>query len=96
MHRPEAEKNLHIAHLDLGRIYEKRKEYPQAVAALKEAIRIEPSRADAHYRLALTYQAMGKTKEAEAESKLAQQLQAKTREVLLHKVSGEAPKLPVE
>jgi len=71
-------------------------EYPQAVAALKEAIRIEPPQADVHYRLALTYQAMGKTHKAEAKSKRAQQLQATTRDDLLHKVSGEAPKLPVE
>ncbi len=84
-------RDLRIAHLDLGIIYSHEKKYPNAVAELKEAIRIDPSQADAHYRLSITYQAMGREREAEAERRRVAELHEQTREELLHEISAPPP-----
>ncbi len=84
-------RDLRIAHLDLGIIYSHEKKYTHAVAELKEAIRIDPSQVDAHYRLSITYQAMGREREAEAERRRVAELHEHTREELLHEISAPPP-----
>src|SRR5215470_17058923 len=43
----------------------------EAVLALQEAVRLDPNLAEAHFRLALGYESLGKREEAESEYKKA-------------------------
>jgi tetratricopeptide (TPR) repeat protein len=43
----------------------------EAVAAFQQAIKVDPELAEAHFRLGLTYEALGKREDAEAEYKKA-------------------------
>ena len=84
-------RNLRIASFDLGIINTQEKRYADAVSDFKEAIRADPARSDAHYRLALAYQAMGRPQDAAAERRLVFRMQEKTQQDLLHKISGPPP-----
>ncbi|HUU12356.1 MAG TPA: tetratricopeptide repeat protein [Terriglobia bacterium] len=83
--------SIRIAHLDLGIIYTEQREYDRAVEALTEAVRLGPEQADAHFRLAATYRAMGRREDKDAELREVRRLHEKTREDLLHKISGPPP-----
>ena len=85
--------SIRVTYLDLGIIYTYQKQYARAAAALQRAIRLDPQRADAHYRLAITYHALGREAESEAEQNKVAKLQNKTRDDLLHKISGPPPVL---
>lgn len=63
----ELQKNLRIAHLDLGILYAEGRHYEPAIAELREAVRIDPKDFAARYRLARLYQELGRTAEADAE-----------------------------
>jgi tetratricopeptide (TPR) repeat protein len=89
-------RDIRVAFLDLGIIHTRQKEYPRAVAALKRAIQLDPSQTDAHYRLSVAYEEMGRKRDAEAERKLLGRLQERTREELLHKISGPPPAPRIE
>jgi tetratricopeptide (TPR) repeat protein len=67
----------------------------KAVAELREAERLDPARADAHYRLGRVYEAMGRRREAQAELAIVKRLESEQAEDALHKVSGRPPALPV-
>jgi tetratricopeptide (TPR) repeat protein len=58
---------IRLVHLDLGIILIDHKDYAQAEFHLREAIRLDPSKPDAHYRLGKLWSAVGREKEAEAE-----------------------------
>jgi tetratricopeptide (TPR) repeat protein len=86
---------VRIAHLDLGIVYAGRKQNDRAMRELREAVKLDPSRADAHYRLARVYQSLGRAAEAEAELATVKQLHEDRLEDMLHKVSGRPPSLDV-
>jgi|HubBroStandDraft_1064217.scaffolds.fasta_scaffold04841_3 tetratricopeptide (TPR) repeat protein len=79
---------IRIVHLDLGIIFAGRKEYGPAERELREAVRLDPSKADAHYRLAQVYQSLGRTAEAKAERAVVTGLHEKRNEDLLEQISG--------
>jgi tetratricopeptide (TPR) repeat protein len=83
---------IRIAHLDLGIAYAGRKEYEPAARELREAVRLDPSRADAHYRLAQVYQSLGRATEAKAERAAVTNLHEKHNEDLLQQISGKPPR----
>ena len=56
-------------------------------------MRLDPSRADAHYRLAQVYQNLGRTAEAKAERAAVTRLHEEHNEDLLQQVSGKPPRL---
>jgi tetratricopeptide (TPR) repeat protein len=82
------QKDIRIAHLDLGVIYSDQKRYQEAVSQLKQAIALDPERADAHYRLARVYRESGDPTQAAAQLEIVKQLHEKTNEDLIVKISG--------
>jgi len=83
-----------FTHYDLGVLETKEKNYDGAVSELRKAIELDSKRADAHYRLAEVFRAQGKTKLAQEELDKVAQIQAGTRENLLHEISGSPPQAP--
>jgi Flp pilus assembly protein TadD len=59
------------AELDKGKELYRNDQDAEAVLAFLEAVRLDPDLAEAHFRLALGYEALGKHEEAEAEYKKA-------------------------
>lgn len=59
------------AQLDRGKELYHNDQDAEAVLALQEAVRLDPDLAEAHFRLALGYESLGKREEAEAEYKKA-------------------------
>src|SRR5215211_7472749 len=57
--------------LDRGKELYRNDQDAEAVLAFMEAVRLDPDLAEAHFRLALGLEAMGKSEEAEAEYKKA-------------------------
>jgi tetratricopeptide (TPR) repeat protein len=55
------------AHLQLGILWAYRKDYPEAIREYQQAIRLEPSLVDAHYRLAQAYVRTGEKERAQGE-----------------------------
>jgi tetratricopeptide (TPR) repeat protein len=83
--------DVRIAHIDLGVLFSEEKKYQEAVAAFRKAIALNPSEADAHYRLAQAYRALGQTAEAEKEFKLVQKLHQQSDTNLTPKMSSPPP-----
>jgi tetratricopeptide (TPR) repeat protein len=81
------------AHLDLGAILTKQRQYPAAVAALKRAVELDPEQPDAHYRLGRVYQATGNRAAAQKEFAKVRELQEKTEEDVARKMSAAPPPL---
>jgi predicted Zn-dependent protease len=79
---------IRMVHLDLGIIFAERKEFGPAQRELREAVRLDPSNADAHYRLAQVYQSLGLAAEAKTERAVVTGLHAKRNEDLLEQISG--------
>jgi tetratricopeptide (TPR) repeat protein len=82
------QKDLRIAHLDLGILYAENRRYEPAVVEFREALRIDPKNFAAHYRLARLYQELGRTAEAEAEFAEVHKLHQKKDEEPLIKLRG--------
>ena len=82
----QLQKNLRIAHLDLGILYAESRHYEAAVAEFREAVRIDPKDFAAHYRLARLYQELGRTAEADAEFTEVHKLHQKKDEEPLIKI----------
>lgn len=59
------------AQLDKGKELYRNDQDAEAVLALQEAVRLDPDLAEAHFRLGLGYESLGKRDEAEAEYKKA-------------------------
>jgi tetratricopeptide (TPR) repeat protein len=72
----QLDRNVRLAHLDLGAIAAGRKELQTAAQHFRAAIRIDSSKPDAHYRLARTLLALGREHEAKAEFDYVKKLAA--------------------
>jgi tetratricopeptide (TPR) repeat protein len=59
------------AHLEKGKLLYRDDNDTEAAEAFKQAIQLDPTLAEAHFRLGLTYEALNKADEAEAEYKKA-------------------------
>lgn len=84
----DLQKNSHLAHLDLGILYQQDKRNNAALAEFREAIRLDAESYDAHYRLARLLKELGQTAETEKEFAVVQKLHEKKREEPLLKISG--------
>lgn len=97
---PPIENSLHldasirIAHLDRGIILADRKEYELSISELREAVRLDPSKSDAHFRLSRVYKEMGRLDEAKAEVAMIRRLAEQRAPEALVQVSGGPPRLP--
>jgi tetratricopeptide (TPR) repeat protein len=85
------DQGIRIVHLDLGIIFAGSKEYGPAERELRQAVRLDPSKADAHYRLAQVYQSLGRTVEAKSERAIVTSLHEKRNADLLDQISGKRP-----
>ena len=65
------------AHLQLGILYTQIHQYPQAIEQYREAIQLQPSLADAHYRLGEALVRSGKKDEAQQQFQIFSRLHAK-------------------
>lgn len=83
--------DIRIAHYDLGIIDAAEKHYAAAEAEFKQAIRLDPSRVEARYRLAEVYRAEGKISLAKAELSEVGQIHQQHSEKLLNEISGGQP-----
>jgi tetratricopeptide (TPR) repeat protein len=86
------DQGVRIAHLDLGIVFAQDKKLDRAIAAFKEAIRLDGSKTDAHFRLAHVYKEAGKPAESAAELAIVRQLREQKSESL-DKVTGHPPEL---
>ena len=91
LHALKLEPNIRIAYVDLGAIHSSEKQFEKAVRELNKAIQLDPAQVDAHYRLAATYQAMGRNQEAAEQREKVKTLQQTKELELLHKISGPPP-----
>ena len=73
--------DIRIAYLDLGIIYSQQKKYPEALAALQHAEKLDPAQPDAHYRLARLYRDMGHAETSQKEFAKFKALQEKAEDV---------------
>jgi tetratricopeptide (TPR) repeat protein len=80
--------DIHIAHVDIGIILMDQKKYRDAEAAFRRAVEVDPAKADAHYRLARLYQAIGNNSAAQKEFETVRQLNAKEEEGVASKMPG--------
>ena len=87
----EAQKDLHLAHLDLAILYQQNKHNEQAVVEYREAIRTDAASFDAHYRLGRLLREMGRKTEADREFTIVQKLHEKKTEEPLLRISGPRP-----
>ncbi len=84
--------DIRIAYVDIGAILSDQKKYPEALAALLRAEKLDPAQPDAHYRLARLYRAMGNSVAAQREFAKVSELQEKA-EDMAPKMSGSPPSL---
>lgn len=82
--------DIRIAYVDIGAILSTQKKYPEALAALLQAEKLDPAQPDAHYRLARLYRAMGNTAAAQREFARVNELHEKAEDVA-SKMSGTSP-----
>jgi tetratricopeptide (TPR) repeat protein len=82
---------LRLAHLDLGILYAQERDYARAIQHFKEAVRLDPSRTDARFRLARLYRDTGREQEAKAELAGIERVLQKDSEDTLHKVQATPP-----
>jgi tetratricopeptide (TPR) repeat protein len=64
------------SHLELGNVYIEEKNYPAALAELKEATRLDPDLSDAHYKLFQLYRRDSNKAEANRELQVFEKLKA--------------------
>lgn len=83
--------DIRIAHYDLGILDATEKHYASAEAEFKQAIRLDPTRVEARYRLAQVYRAEGKSSLAKAELSEVGQIHQRHSEKLLDEISGGQP-----
>ena len=80
--------NIRLAHLDLGILLAARNESDEAARCFREAIRIDPSKPDAHYRLGRLWSSLGRQQEAQAEFEKVKKLAAEEPPPPLIRLSG--------
>ncbi|MEO8659604.1 MAG: tetratricopeptide repeat protein [Bryobacteraceae bacterium] len=69
--------DLAQAHLDLGRLLADTGDYPKAVEHYRRVLQLAPEESTAHFHLATAYRRMGKTEEANAETRILQEMSPK-------------------
>jgi len=69
--------DLAQAHLDLGRLLADSGDYPKAVEHYRRVLQLAPEESTAHFHLATAYRRMGKTEEANAETRILQEMSPK-------------------
>ena len=79
---------LWITHFDLGKIEARQKQNESALKQFQRAIKMEPNRPEAHYRLAQVYQALGRVAEAHQELQTVTRLHEMKSDELVLKISG--------
>jgi tetratricopeptide (TPR) repeat protein len=84
---------VRIAHLDLGIVFAHDKQYGRAIREFQQAIQLDGSKADAHFRLARVYKEAGKPEESAAELAIVRHLQEQKHADDLQKVTGHPPEL---
>ena len=67
----EGERSEARVYLEKGRVFYRNDEDTQAAEAFQQALKLDPELAEAHFRLGLTYDALGQEQEAEAAYKKA-------------------------
>jgi len=67
---------LRLAYLDLGILLAQRRDSDEAARHFREAIRIDPSKPDAHYRLGRLLNSLGRVQDAQAEFETVKKLAA--------------------
>jgi len=85
--------DLRIAYLDMGIILADRKEFPEALAALRRAEQLDPSQPDAHYRLGRIYKQMGDSAASEREFAKVRELHEKDQGDIVRQMSNSPPPL---
>jgi len=80
--------DLHVAHVDLAIYYADHTQYDAAVTEFRRAIDADPSRYDAHYRLARLYRKLGRMAEADLEFEAVRKLHEPKTEEPLMRISG--------
>ena len=92
LRRPVALRHdLRLAYFDLGCVEVALKDNDAAIAAFKEAEKLDPSEPDAHYRLGRIYMALGEKEKADAEFLKTKTLHQKEQESIIDKMSGPKP-----
>jgi tetratricopeptide (TPR) repeat protein len=86
--------DIRIAYVDLGAILTQQKRYTEALAALKQAVKLDPSQPDAHFRIGKLHQAMGNMTAAEQEFAKVRELHEKQNEDVASKMVRPAPSVP--
>jgi tetratricopeptide (TPR) repeat protein len=89
----ETRNDIRIAYLGLGAILAQQQRYPEAIAALQRAVKLDPAQPDAHLRLGRLYQATGNTAAAQKEFAKLRELRQKADEDIASKMSGSPPAL---
>ena len=80
--------NMRLADLDLGIVLAARNDSGEAVRHFREAIRIDPSQPDAHYRLGRLWSSLGREHDAQGEFDKVQKLAAEEPPPPLLRLSG--------
>jgi tetratricopeptide (TPR) repeat protein len=86
-------RKIRIAYSDLGAIYMDQKRYPEALAALQQAVKLDPTQPDTHFRLGRLHQAMGNPAAAKLEFDKVRELQKKSEGSVMEKMGGAPPAL---
>jgi tetratricopeptide (TPR) repeat protein len=68
--------NIRLAQLDLGIVLAARNDSDEAARRFREAIRLDPSKPDAHYHLGRLWRSLGRNREAQAEFEKVKNLAA--------------------
>ena len=74
--------------MDLGTIYAEEKNIRGAIEQLQAAVKLDPKRYDAHYKLARLYRELGRTRDADVEFAIVAKLHEVQKPGPLMKVSG--------
>ena len=83
-----------LAQLDLGIVLAGRQEWEQAAAQFREAIRLDPSKPDAHYRLGRVWLSLGREAEANDEFAKVKMLAKEEHPEPLVTIPGRVPDRP--
>jgi superkiller protein 3 len=88
--------DLWITHYDLGILASEQKQYSTAIAELQRAAKVDPKRADTHYRLAQIYKLAGNPEAARSELQTVAQLHQQYNQDLILKVTGTSEQPPAK
>jgi tetratricopeptide (TPR) repeat protein len=82
------DENIRLAQLDLGILLAARNDSDEAVRRFREAIRIDPSKPDAHYRLGRLWSSLGREQKAQDEFEKVKKLAAEKTPPPLIRIPG--------